>query len=126
MRFAYSLIDVMGDVLVTRQGSGISFVKMARPKKFLVPIGMSGNPGHEPTVLTGKWTSTEVYSANITHNLNKMADAAGIYKHLWQPTENGIIYAEQLIAPLTEGLANLRGQPCKIRSIQSSEWLGQL
>lgn len=29
--------------------------------------------------------SEEIYSANITHNLGKMADAAGIYDALWRP-----------------------------------------
>lgn len=28
---------------------------------------------------------TCIFSANITHNLNAMAEAAGIYKHLWRP-----------------------------------------
>jgi hypothetical protein len=27
----------------------------------------------------------EVYSANITHNLGKMADEAGLYEALWRP-----------------------------------------
>lgn len=27
----------------------------------------------------------EVYDANITHNLGKMADAAGLYEALWRP-----------------------------------------
>ena len=30
---------------------------------------------------------TQVFSANITHNLGKMADEAGIYKALWRPDE---------------------------------------
>lgn len=50
----------------------------------------------------------ELYSANITHNLNLMADAAGIYKHLWRPDEIGITKASQLIEPLREGLAKLQ------------------
>ena len=53
----------------------------------------------------------EVFSANITHNLNKMADEAGIYKHLWRPEEIGITKAGQLIEPLRRGLADLRAQP---------------
>lgn len=28
-----------------------------------------------------------VYAANVTHNLNRMADAAGIYLPLWRPEE---------------------------------------
>jgi len=53
----------------------------------------------------------EVYTANITHNLNKMADAAGIYKHLWRPEEIGITKAAELVAPLTEGLVDMLSRP---------------
>jgi hypothetical protein len=54
---------------------------------------------------------TEVYSRNITHNLNKMAMEAGIYEPLWRPEEVGITHAHQLIAPLAEGLAKLKADP---------------
>jgi len=54
---------------------------------------------------------TEVYSANITHNLNKMAEAAGIYKVLWRPEEVGITHAKQLIEPLHIGLTTLKSHP---------------
>jgi hypothetical protein len=49
----------------------------------------------------------EVYSANITHNLGKMASAAGIYKCLWRPDEHGIEKASQIIEPLEAGLGKL-------------------
>jgi hypothetical protein len=52
-----------------------------------------------------------VFDANITHNLNKMAEAAGIYKHLWRPDELGITKAKELIAPLTNGLGDLKSRP---------------
>ena len=51
-----------------------------------------------------------VHDANITHNLNKMAMAAEIYKHLWRPEEVGIERAEQLIDPLSKGLAELKAR----------------
>jgi hypothetical protein len=54
---------------------------------------------------------TEVFSANITHNLAKMADAAGIYQHLWHPDQLGIKKAKELIEPLTEGLRKMRADP---------------
>jgi hypothetical protein len=44
---------------------------------------------------------------NVTHNLNRMAEAAGIYKHLWRPDEIEITKASQLIAPLQAGLQKL-------------------
>lgn len=54
---------------------------------------------------------TEVYCRNITHNLGKMAMEADIYMALWRPEEIGIEKAEQLISPLTEGLAKLKADP---------------
>lgn len=54
---------------------------------------------------------TTIYVRNITHNLNKMADEAGIYEHLWRPEEVGITKAWQLIEPLREGLAMLLSDP---------------
>lgn len=54
---------------------------------------------------------TELYDANITHNLGKMAEAAGIYKHLWRPEELNIMKAGQLIEPLEKGLALLKEKP---------------
>lgn len=64
------------------------------------------------------------YTANITHNLNKMADAAGIYKALWHPEELGFNWipwvnwlfppkAKHLIEPLKRGLEQLKAYPEK-------------
>ncbi len=53
----------------------------------------------------------EFYSANVTHNLNRMAEVVGIYEPLWRPEEVGIHYARQLIEPITEGLRKLRAEP---------------
>lgn len=50
---------------------------------------------------------TCVFDYNITHNMNRMADAAGIYQALWRPEELGFEFAWQLIAPLEQGLAYL-------------------
>lgn len=53
----------------------------------------------------------EVYSANITHNLGGMAEAAGIYEALWRPDEIGITEAAQLIPLLRDGLVKLKADP---------------
>lgn len=52
-----------------------------------------------------------VCSMNITHNLTKMADAAGIYKYVWRPEENGIEKAEDLIPFLGSGIKKLEEDP---------------
>lgn len=67
---------------------------------------------------------TEVYSANITHNLGAMADAAGIYKHLWRPQELGITKAVDLIDGLTEGLAKLKADPDKFEKFNAPNGWG--
>lgn len=68
--------------------------------------------------------STEVYESNITHNLNRMADAAGIYKHLWRPEEVGVTKAGQLIEPLREGLARLWADPKHFEQFNASNGWG--
>ena len=66
----------------------------------------------------------EVYSANITHNLGRMADAAGIYAPLWRPEEVGITKAAQLIEPLRAGLEKLRNSPAHYRTFNSPNGWG--
>lgn len=66
----------------------------------------------------------EIYWANITHNLAGMADAAGIYKHLWHPEEIGINKASDLIQPLTEGLERLKSNPEHYKSFNPKNGWG--
>lgn len=54
---------------------------------------------------------TTVHSENITHNLGRMAEEAGIYKQLWRPDEIGITTAKELIEPLAKGLELLKNEP---------------
>ena len=67
---------------------------------------------------------TQVYAANITHNLGEMAEAAGIYKALWRPEEVGITKAHQLIDPLMAGLMRLRADPARFRSLNPDNGWG--
>lgn len=73
----------------------------------------------------------EVYSANITHNLGKMAAEAGIYEALWRPhrlkegynipiddydaeyefEEENKTVARDIIPLLEKGLADLKSRP---------------
>ena len=72
-----------------------------------------------------------VYDANITHNLGKMADEAGIYEALWRPhrlkecynipesdhqaewkfEEENKTTAKDIIPLLEKGLADLKSRP---------------
>lgn len=73
-------------------------------------------PGQEPVVLSAEADDDcTVYTANITHNLNVMAEAAGIYVHLWRPEELGITKAKNLIDPLHKGLEKLKEDSARFK-----------
>lgn len=85
----------------------------------------------------------EYYSANITHNLNTMAEAAGIYDALWRPyrlkedyipTEDynkemvfediSVIYAKDIIPILDKGLTDLKARPEYFKQFNASNGWG--
>ena len=58
----------------------------------------------------------ELFWANITNNLCKMAREAGIYKYLWQPSDVvEIKRAGDLVNPLETGLDILKSDPEKFK-----------
>jgi len=67
---------------------------------------------------------TTIYDRNITHNLNRMAAAAGIYQHLWRPDEIGVTKASQLIEPLRTGLTALLADPEKFKQFNPANGWG--
>lgn len=78
------------------------------------------------------WTShkhvykRELYSRNITHNLGKMADAAGIYYSLWRPDEMTppAKLAKDITALLEQGLAKLEAEPDKFKAFNATNGWG--
>lgn len=67
---------------------------------------------------------TVVFDANITHNLGKMADAAGIYYALWRPEEKGYSTASDIIPLLEKGLADLKSRPDYFQQFNSENGWG--
>ena len=83
---------------------------------------MSLDVSLEETTLSG--VEIEVFTYNITHNLNKMASEAGIYKALWRPDEINITKAKDLIPLLEEGLESLESNPGFYREFNSPNGWG--
>lgn len=82
-------------------------------------------PGREPfTIPESEDPSNDVYSANITHNLGRMAREAGIYEPLWRPDEIGVTKARQLVTPLREGLGLLRRAPERFKTLNPENGWG--
>lgn len=65
-----------------------------------------------------------IYQRNITHNLGKIAERAGIYQALWRPEELGITNADQLVPILTRGLEYLYTNTEELRALEPSNGWG--
>lgn len=65
-----------------------------------------------------------IYEDNITHNLNEMAKAAGLYEALWHPEKIDAKDARDIIPVLRAGLAKLRAQPDHFRQYNPSNGWG--
>lgn len=66
----------------------------------------------------------ELYSKNITHNLNKMAMEAGFYQALWRPEEIGLTKASELIPYLETGIAEMIQRPTHYQEFDASNGWG--
>lgn len=66
----------------------------------------------------------ELYSANITHNLGKMAKEAGLYEVLWRPDEHGYKQAKDILDILEEGLKKLKENPEHYRQFNAENGWG--
>lgn len=67
----------------------------------------------------------EIYSRNITHNLNKMADAAGIYEPLWHPGEIGLTTAKQVADNIRSGVADIASNGAKYKAYDAPNGWGK-
>lgn len=70
-------------------------------------------------------TKPERYERNFTNNLAKMADEAGVFDCLWQPTHHGWTKARQLAPMLAAGLEKLRADPDYFRQFNPTNGWGK-
>lgn len=66
----------------------------------------------------------EKFSANITHNLNKMAQEAGIYDCLWNAEESRFLKASDIILILKKGLDWMKKDPDHFKQFNSENGWG--
>lgn len=104
-------VYLTGVTRLKRSGSGIFVRDAGSLREITREEWDERNPGHEPCVVQERDEDCEIYSRNITHNLNAMAEAAGIYKALWRPEEIGVTKAGELVPLLADGLAKLEADP---------------
>jgi hypothetical protein len=97
-----------------QQGSGIFIREDGQTKEISRAEWDERFPDREPVAVVRDSGETDaVFTANITHNLSRMARAAGIFQHLWCPEEIGLARASELIEPLRDALAALQSDPAR-------------
>lgn len=110
---------------IKKASSGIFVRENGQTKEITQEEWNAKYPGEIPVKFEQEETETnEVYSANITHNLNIMAREAGVYEHLWRPDEITISKARELIEPLREGLHKLKLEPEKYKKFNPKNGWG--
>ena len=65
-----------------------------------------------------------VFDSNITHNLCNMAEHIGLYKPVWRPDENGLVYAKDLIEPLKLGINKMLNEESECIKFNSPNGYG--
>lgn len=70
------------------------------------------------------WLVGTDFSANITHNLGKMASEAGLYDCVWRPDENNYSKAGDIIADLRIGIARMAAAPTHYKKFDSASCWG--
>lgn len=73
---------------------------------------------------TATYETQELYWANITHNLAKMASEAGIYQAIWRPEEIGAENAKDIIDLVDSGLQLLKNKPEYFKNFNSPNGWG--
>jgi len=107
---------------VVKTGTGVYIRENGNTKELTIDEVKERYPGNNVEEI--EYETDQIYSANITHNLNTMADKAGIYEYLWRPDEIGITKAKELIEPLREGLHKLKSEPEKYKAFNPSNGWG--
>lgn len=107
-------VELRIDSLITKTSSGIFVRDGGQTIEITAAEWNQKYPDRQIDVAEYEESSYETdvaFRYNITHNLNKMADAAGLYDCLWRPEEHDIDTAKQLIEPLRQGLHLLKLNP---------------
>ena len=102
------------DSQITKTSSGIFVRDSGQTKEITAAQWNQRYPDMQIDVAEYEESSYEtdlVFDYNITHNLNRMAEATGLYDYLWRPEEHSIDTAKQLIEPLRQGLHLLKLNP---------------
>lgn len=115
-------VSLLSDTPIEKIGTGV-FVREDGGQRELT-LDEVRERWPDADVSLDKYESEELYTANITHNLNTMAAAAGLYEPLWRPDESNWTKANDLIPLLEAGLEKLKSDPEKYKKFEPDNGWG--
>ena len=113
------------DKVIPNLSSGIFIRENGGTREISLEEWSDRFPDREPAVLNQEQEATnEVFSANITHNLRAMAEAAGIV-HLWEYYNvEGEFTADKLVEQLSVGIKRMKANPDYYKQFNASNGWG--
>ena len=115
-------VSLISKTPITKKGTGVFIRENGKNKELTVEEVREKFPN--AVVEKNEFETECVFDANITHNLNKMADAAGIYEACWRPEEIGAIKASDIIPILEKGFEDMKARPEHFKKFDSENGWG--
>lgn len=106
---------------IIKKGTGVFVRENGKTKELTVDEILKKYPNS--FIEENEYETDCAFSTNITHNLNKMADEAGIYQACWRPEEINAVKAKDIISILKKGLKKMKTNPEYFKKFDSeNEW----
>ena len=116
-------VSLISKTPITKKGTGVFIRENGKNKELTVEEVREKFPN--AVVEENEFETECVFDANITHNLNKMADEAGIYEACWRPEEIGATKASDIIPILEKGFEDMKARPEHYKKFDSPNGWGK-
>ena len=115
-------VSLISKTPITKKGTGVFVRENGKNKELTIAEVRKKYPN--AIVEENEFETECVFNANITHNLNKMADEAGIYEACWRPEEIGATKASDIIPILEKGFEDMKARPEHYKQFDSPNGFG--
>ena len=115
-------VSLISKAPITKKGTGVFIRENGKNKELTIEEVREKFPN--AVAEENEYVTECVFDANITHNLNKMADEAGIYEACWRPEEIGATKASDIIPILEKGFEDMKARPEHYKQFDSPNGWG--
>lgn len=115
-------VSLISKTPITKKGTGVFIRENGKNKELTVEEVREKFP--TVIVIENEFETKCVFNANITNNLMKMADEAGIYEACWYPEKIGATKASDIIPILEKGFEDMKARPEHFKKFDSENGWG--